>query len=323
MDRVQSKAARLRRLEHLLYNSPAGMRVVDLAERCGVDRRTIYRDLGALEDMGVPVWENDGRYGLERESYLSTVRVNLNEAVALYFAARLLSHHSDEHNPHVVSALDKLAAGLPDVTISTHLARVAEVIQLRHLRSDYIRTLEIITRAWADRRRVLMRYRAASGDITEREVCPYFLEVSRSEPASYMIAYDALRDALRTFKLERIVDAEMLEETYIIPDSFDPYTHLASAWGVVDDAEVEVRLRFSPAVASRVKESTWHHSQRVRDLPDGGCEITMQVGGTREMRSWVLGWGAEVEVLAPEHLRRELREHAERMLVMYAESRSA
>ncbi|HEU5090815.1 MAG TPA: WYL domain-containing protein, partial [Roseiflexaceae bacterium] len=184
---------------------------------------------------------------------------------------------------------------------------------------DYIRTLEIITRAWADRRRVLMRYRAASGDITEREVCPYFLEVSRSEPASYMIAYDALRDALRTFKLERIVEAEMLDESYAIPESFDPYTHLASAWGVVDDAEVEVRLRFSPAVASRVKESTWHHSQRVADLPDGGCEITMQVGGTREMRSWVLGWGAEVEVLAPEHLRRELREHAERMLAMYAE----
>jgi proteasome accessory factor B len=317
MDRIQSKATRLQRLEHLLYNSPLGLRVPDLAERCGVDRRTIYRDLGALEEMGVPLWQDAGRYGINRERYLSTVRLNLNEAIALYFAARLLSHHSDEHNPHVVGALQKLAAGLPDRTISEHLSRVADVIRQRNLRSDYIRVLETITRAWADRRRVRIRYRAANGDATEREICPYFLEVSRSEPASYVIGYDDLRGALRTFKLERIIAAEMLDQHYTIPDSFDPYAHLASAWGVMDEAEVEVRLRFSPAAAGRVKESIWHHSQRVIDLADGGCELIMRVGGTREMRSWVLGWGAEVEVLAPSSLRDEIREHARRMLECY------
>ena len=105
MDRIQSKAARLQRIEHRLYNAPRGLRVAELAEYCGVDRRTIYRDLQALEEMGAPIWESEGRYGIDRESYLSTIRLNLNEAVALFFAARLLAHHSDEHNPNVVSAL--------------------------------------------------------------------------------------------------------------------------------------------------------------------------------------------------------------------------
>jgi proteasome accessory factor B len=317
VERIQSKAARLSRIEHVLYNAPLGLRVNDLAERCGVDRRTIYRDLDALEEMGVPVWQNNGRYGINRERYLSTVRLNLNEAIALYFATRLLSHHSDEHNPHIVSALQKLAAGLPDETISAHIAHVADLIRARTLRTDYIRVLETITRAWADRRRVIIRYRAASGDVTEREICPYFLEVSRSEPASYVIGYDALRGALRTFKLERIVGAEALNENYTIPESYDPYTHLASAWGVVDDAEVVVRLRFSAVVSSRVKESIWHHSQQVVDLPDGECELIMRVGGTREMRSWVLGWGAEVEVIEPIALRAEVQDHARRMLERY------
>jgi predicted DNA-binding transcriptional regulator YafY len=317
VDRIQSKAARLSRLERLLYNAPQGLRVIELAERCGVDRRTVYRDLAALEEMGVPVWEDVGRYGINRERYLSTVRLNLNEAIALYFAARLLSHHSDEHNPHVVSVLQKLAAGLPDGTISSHLSQVAELIRARTLRSDYIRVLEVITRAWADRRKVQIRYRAASGDTTERVICPYFLEVARSEPAAYIIGQDDLRGALRTFKFERITDAQVLDETYIIPDSFDPYVHLASAWGVMDEAEVEVRLRFSASVATRVKESIWHHSQQVRDLPNGDCELTMRVGGTREMRAWVLGWGAEVEVLAPDALRVDVSEHARRMLQIY------
>ena len=318
VDRIQSKAARLRRIEHRLYNAPRGLRVTELAEYCGVDRRTIYRDLEALEEMGVPVWEDAGRYGIDRESYLSTIRLNLNEAVALFFAARLLAHHSDEHNPNVVSALSKLAAGLPDTTISSHMARVAEIIRARPLRSDYVRVLDTITRAWADRHKVAIRYRAASGDLTERVICPYFLEVSRSEPASYVIAHDDLRGALRTFKIERVADAEILGETYTIPDDYDPYEHLASAWGVIDEVEVEVRLRFSPAVAPRVRESVWHHSQRLADTPGGGCELTMRVGGIKEIRSWVLGWGADVEVLAPDSLRDEVIDHVRGMVAMYA-----
>jgi proteasome accessory factor B len=319
VDRIQSKAARLRRIEHRLYNTPHGLRAVQLAEYCGVDRRTVYRDLASLEEMGVPVWEEGGRYGIDRESYLSTIRLNLNEAVALFFAARLLAHHSDEHNPHVVSALSKLAAGLPDTTISSHIARAADVIRAKQLRADYVRVLEAITRAWADRRQLRIQYRAASGALTERVICPYFLEVSRSEPASYVIAHDALRGALRTFKLERVVAAEILADSYIIPDDFDPYTHLAAAWGVMDEVEVEIRLRFSPAATSRVKESVWHHSQRIVDTAEGGCELTMQVGGIREVRIWVLGWGADVEVLAPAALRDEVQAHAARMIEIYGD----
>jgi proteasome accessory factor B len=317
MDRIQSKTARLRRIEHRLYNAPEGVRVIELAEYCGVDRRTIYRDLMTLHEMGVPVWELDGRYGIDRQSYLSTVRLNLNEAIALYFAARLLAHHSDEHNPHVVGALDKLSSSLPDPTISSHISRAADVIRARPLRTTYVRVLEVLTRAWADRRKIQITYRAPGGIVTERVICPYFLEVSRSEPSSYVIAFDDLRGALRTFKIERITNADLLEGTYEIPEDFDPYTYLSASWSVMDEAEVEIRLRFSPAVSDRVRESVWHHSQRLTDTPDGGCELTMQVGGIREVRSWVLGWGADVEVLAPPTLRDEVIDHARRIAARY------
>lgn len=316
-DRIQSKAARLRRIEHRLYNAPHGLRVMELSEYCGVDRRTIYRDLMALDEMGVPIWEQSGRYGIDRESYLSTVRLNLNEAIALFFASRLLAHHSDEHNPHVVSALSKLASSLPDATISSHIARAADAIRTRPLRGNYVRVIEVLTRAWADRRQVEIRYQAPTGDETERVIQPYFLEVARREPGAYVIGYDNLRGALRTFKIERIVDAELQPDTYIIPDDFDPYEHLASAWSVMTEAEVEVRLRFSPAVTHRVKENMWHPSQDIVDTPNGGCEMTMLVSGTREVRNWILGWGGDVEVLDPSALREEVRDHARRMLQLY------
>jgi predicted DNA-binding transcriptional regulator YafY len=316
-DRVRSKAARLRRIEQRLYNSPQGVRATDLAAECGVDRRTIYRDLYALEEMGIPVWEEKGRFGINREDYLSTVRLNLNEAVALFFAARLLTHHSDEHNPYIVAALDKLAASLPDGTISAHMSRLAELVRARPLRSGYVQVVEVLTRAWADRRLVRLQYRAHTRELTERVIAPYFMEVSRSTPAAYVIAHDQLRNSLRTFKIERIEQAELLETTYTIPENFDPYKYLAPAWGVMDEAEVEVHLRFSAAAAGRVRESVWHHSQQLLERNDGGCDLLITVGGTREICPWVLGWGAEVEVLAPATLREEVSSHGRRMAAMY------
>lgn len=316
--RTQSKAARLRRIEHKLYNTPQGLGAVELARYCGVDRRTIYRDIEALDAMGVPVWQLDGKFGIEREGYQSTVRLNLNETVALYFAARLLAHHSDENNPHVVGALDKIAASLPDATLSEHMSRAADVIRAKPMRSNYVQTIETLTRAWADRRVVSIQYWAADrAQPQQRVIEPYFLEVSRFEPASYVLAHDRLRNALRTFKVERIQRAELLQEHYTIPDDFDPYAWLQSSWGIMAEEEVEVRLRFSPHVARRVQETIWHHSQRLDATPDGGCVLTMCVGGIREIRNWVLSWGADVEVLAPVELRSQIAAEGARMAGLY------
>lgn len=318
-DRIRSKAARLRLIEHRLYNAAGGLRVSDLARDCGVARRTIYRDLESLQIMGVPIWEGEGRFGINRSTYLSTVRLNLNEAVSIFFAARLLAHHSDEHNPHIVSALDKLAAGLPASTVAAHIARVADLVRERPVRSAYIQTLEALTQAWAERRMVRLRYRPLGREVAERDVAPYFIEVSRSAPAAYVIGFDRLRGAIRTFKLERVERAELLSERYEIPTTFDPYDFLARAWGVMDEGEVAaVRLRFNATAAARVRESMWHHSQRIREHADGGCELEMTIGSVREITPWVLGWGADVEVLAPDELRAEVASHGERMASLYA-----
>ncbi|NJN15258.1 MAG: transcriptional regulator [Oscillochloris sp.] len=316
-DRIKSKAARLRRIEHRLYNAPQGVRAIDLARDCGVARRTIYRDLQALEEMGVPVWEDQGRFGIDRAAYLSTVRLNLNETIAIYFAARLLAHHSDEHNPHIVAALDKLAAGLPDHAIAEHIARVADLVRSRPLRADYVVVLETITRAWADQRALRLRYRAPNREAIEREIEPYFVEVSRSGPGAYVIGYDRLRSAIRTFKIERVEWAEALDERFSLPHDFDPYAFLINAWGVMDDTAVDVWLRFSAEAAPRVRESVWHHSQRISEHDDGGCDLYLTIGGIREILPWVLGWGAEVEVLEPAELRAETATHGLRMAALY------
>lgn len=318
MTRMLSRSERLRAIERMLLVAPEGLRAQEIAERCGVDRRTVYRDLDLLSVSGVPLWQEEGRFGIERERYLTTVRLNFNEAVALYMAARLLARHSDEHNPHVVTALDKLAIALPD-PIGTHIARTAAYVRNRPVNDRYIQVLEAVTLAWSLRRKVRLWYRSPrSGQVHPRDFATYFIEPSGIGYACYAIGMDDWSGEMRTFKLERLERAQMLDQTYEIPDDFDPNRYLETSWGIMHGEEqVEVVLQFSPAVASRVKESVWHPSQEIDDLEDGGCLFTVRVSEPKEMQPWIRSWGAEVEVIAPPALRQVIAEEAARTAALY------
>lgn len=335
-DRTINRAARLEKIQQLLYHAPEGLSVAALAARCAVHRTTMYRDIETLStEMEAPVWEHAGRFGIDRTRYLTPVRLNLHEALALYIAARLLAHHSDEQNPHVVSALEKLATATP-LPMQEHIARAAALVRQRTVGGRYVSILEILARAWAERRRVHIWYRSAASEVRafqgenapvqrkdarDREFEPYFIEPSAIGYACYCIGFDHLHGCLRTFKIERIERAQLLAETYEIPADFDPYPYLSKSWGIMGgDEDQEVKLRFTPAVAYRVKESVWHPSQAIEDLPDGGCLFTVHIAHPLEMKWWIRSWGPEVEVLAPEGLREEMRGEVERMRDMYQES---
>ena len=304
MDRDETRAERLKMLENLLFQSSRGLTAREIAERFGYHRTTAYRDLRSLERSGVPIWEEDHHFGVVKDRYITSVRVNLHESLALYLSARLLSAHSDKHNPHVVSALEKLASALPE-SIGQHITRTAEATHNRKPHREYIRVLETFTRAWSERKQVRLTYYNPQTDETTRRIFdPYFVEPSPVGYACYVIGFDHLRRDIREFKIERVQQVQILDSSYQIRDNFDPYDYLTQAWGVMGgDERIVVKLRFSPNVAYRVRESDWPCVDTIDDLPDGGCLMTLTVSHTLEMKPWIRGWGADCEVIEPEDLR--------------------
>ncbi|MCG8351758.1 MAG: WYL domain-containing protein [Chloroflexales bacterium] len=323
MSHADSRYERLDAIERRLAQRPEGWTTGELAQEFAVDPSTIFRDLVMLQSRGTGLNKKGRRYVLDHRRSLHSVKLSNDEMLALYLAARLISRHSDEHNPHVVRALEKLADALAAKSplIAHHVARAADAVRLRRVRREYVEALEVLTQGWAEGRKVRLRYRSYTKDeTTERIFAPYFIEPSGIGYACYVIGFDDLRQELRTLKVERVAEARLTDEWFSVPSNFDPLQLLASAWGVIWRAagEIEVTLRFAPSVVRRVKESVWHPSQRLEDLPDGSCLFTVRVGSTLEFKPWVRQWGAAVTVVGPPEFRAEIADEIVEMARNYS-----
>ncbi|CAG1014433.1 hypothetical protein ANRL4_05211 [Anaerolineae bacterium] len=312
-NRAESRAARLHRVEEILYNAPpAGLAMKDIAKRCGVDRSTIWKDIRALLANGVPIWDDSGHYSILRERYITSVRLNVHEATALFLAARLLTRYSDTNHPHVARAIEKLAAAMPKDMMQTHIRLAAGVVRTRRDHPDLTRVLERLTEAWAERKRIRLWQKSKEADPAQARLFdPYFIEPSGVGYSLYVIGWDHFRNDLRTFKIDRLARVEVTSERFTPREDFDPYRYLHNAWGINwgSGEEIEVRLQFPPGrVADRVRESEWHYSQKLENLQDGGCVLSVKVGSTLEMKPFIRQWGADCVVLSPEVLRREIAE---------------
>mgnify|MGYP003806846179 CR=1 FL=1 len=304
MTRLVTRTARLREIESLLLLAVDGLTAIELADNLEVDRRTVYRDVDFLCEQGVPVWQENGRFGINRTRYLANIRLSFQEAIALVLAGLLLSRTIDDRNPHVTAALRKLASTLPN-PLSSHLQRAADRVQQRE-DSPQAAVLEAIAEGWGTGQQVKIGYRSPrSGVLRQRIISPYALEPTPS--GIYVIGHDSWSDEIRTFKLDRLESAAVLKKKFTIPADFDLEARLASGWRIMAGDEVnEVVLRFAPEVNAQVRERQWHPSQTLENTADGGCLLRVQVAEPLEMKPWIRSWGAQVEVLAPGWLRAEI-----------------
>ncbi|MCA9873560.1 MAG: transcriptional regulator [Anaerolineales bacterium] len=315
MARLATRTARLREIESLLLLAADGLTAIELAESLEVDRRTVYRDVDFLCEQGVPVWQENGRFGINRSRYLANVRLSFQEAIALVLAGLLLSRTVDDRNPHVTAALRKLASTLPR-PLSEHLERAADRVQQRE-ESAQVAVLEAIAEGWGTGQQVKIGYRSPrSGVLRQRIISPYALEPTPS--GIYIIGHDSWSDDIRTFKLDRLESAVVLKKRFTIPEDFDLEARLASGWRIMAGDEVnEVSLRFAAEVNTQVRERQWHPSQTLESTPDGGCILCVRVAEPLEMKPWIRSWGAQVEVLAPGWLRAEIAAEMRQAAVQY------
>ena len=316
------KTSRISRVVQLLTTLQSGesYAVGDLAKMFGTSRRTVFRDLKELQTVGVPYHYNakTGSYAIDPEFFLPPIDLNLQEALGLL----LLVHKASNQiqlpfkNSALLATL-KIENNLP-VKIRQYCNTTLQNISIRADPQASInlldKTFAQLQQAIAKKMKVSMQYHSFfEGQIIDVELCPYHLMYNRR--AWYVLGFSNLHKSVRMFKLNRIRELKSTEKCFVGSESFDLYDFFGRAWSMIPEGKIyNIKLRFLPMVANNVAEVQWHSTQKVTHNRDGSATIEFRVDGLREIAWWILGYGDQVQVLAPKALRNKVLETAKNMI---------
>lgn len=319
--RDANRAVRLSQIQHFLHKNPQGLTSRELSGLCNATVRTIQRDLLILQsDLHIPIIDKgDDRYGILKEYVLPPLTFSLYEALILFLAARLMVRQTDSRNPYTQSAISKIISLMPK-PLAAQLNQSVKFLGQKPLDTNELEIFEKVSRAWVTQKRLRIIYNSMHRRQTEEwYVDPYFIEMTGVGYSIYLIGNGESGEkmGIQTFKLNRIQQAEILDQDFEISHEIKMDELLSSAWGVMWGENIQVKLKFSSAVTLRVKETFWHPSQVIEDSREGGCLMTVKVGSTLEMTPWIRGWGADVEVLEPKELREQFKGWVKKLGEMY------
>lgn len=221
---------------------------VELAERLGVDPRTVRRYATKLQELGIPVEAERGRYGgyrLRPGYKLPPLMLTDDEATAVVLglvAARQFGLETSA--PGIAGALGKIRRVLPTALRDRTRALEESLGFTRAAQTTAApATAIVLTLAEAVRlrRRVRARYRSWRGEEAERELDPYGLVFHAGR--WYLAGHDHGRGEVRTFRVDRVLAAELRPESAPVPVGFDAVEYVARSLARVPWAwEVEVLL---------------------------------------------------------------------------------
>jgi predicted DNA-binding transcriptional regulator YafY len=282
------------------------VRAEDMAGHFSVSVRTIYRDIAALGEAGVPIAGEAGvGYSLVKGYHLPPVMLTGDEAAALFVGGEMVRRFTDASlSAATDAALDKLRAVLPRDR-QEHVERLARQTVVVG-RPGSVKTdpaaqpwLLAVQRGVAQRRVLRLAYRGAGrAEETARDVEP--LGVVFYGGAWYLVAWCRLRRDYRHFRTDRMVRLEMLPETIPARPDFSLKKHLDEQ---TDRAEtLPARVWLAARVQERARSESYATLVEEKRI-DGGAEFSLYTFSLEWLARWLLSFGREAEALEPAELR--------------------
>jgi predicted DNA-binding transcriptional regulator YafY len=292
------------------------VRAEDMAAHFEVSVRTIYRDIAALGEAGVPIAGEAGvGYSLVRSYHLPPVMLTADEATALFVGAEMVRQFTDASlSVPMNSALDKLRAVLPRERQEhvEQLARRTVVMGRRNHESADPSSqpwLLAVQHGVAQRRVLRLTYRGREREETARDVEP--LGVVCYGGTWNLVAWCRLRADVRHFRVDRIRTLEMLAEPFPTRADFSLTRHLEEC--EARSAMLPVRVWFADAAQERARRESYATlvPEQVRD---GGREFSFTTWSLEWLARWLLSFAGEAEALEPAALRDLVNDGVEKIV---------
>lgn len=300
----------------------------ELADPC--HERTLRRDLDALGLSGFPVYsdrENGKSYWKLNESYRKfPVPLTATELYALQCGLKLMTplegtfiseslrglyqkvnaNLNPENRKYLTLLQQSLHIGIPPYKIyKTHRLLIEQIRQ-----------------AIEKGKTVDMTYRPLrTSRPGKKKINPYRLWYYNG--TLYLIGYSHERKEIRTYSVDRVGTIKITDKSFQMPLYFSIEDYFRDAFGVFRGKPEPVELVFEPSASIWVREKIWHSSQKFTMLRGQKIRMNLDVAVTPELIQWVLGFGAQVEVIQPASLRRAIENESWKLLEKYQKIKSS
>lgn len=293
-------------------------RAEDLAAIFETSVRTIYRDMHALSESGVPVIGSPGQgYSLVEGYFLPPISFKAEEVVTLLLGLDFVDQLFDEGYQLYADSARKKLEGILTENVREEANQIRSGVKLdTSIRSNKNQTGIMLTLRAAvnEKKQVRFTYTKYDANLHESEQTvrvtdPYGLLFRNG--TWMVIAYCHLRKEIRHFALKRMTSVELLNQTFQVPPDFELQTYAPA-----DQRDVVVKLHFETNLAARILEYDYYYADSAEETPDG-LLLTLRVHRPEEILQWVMSWGSGVTVLEPESLQEKIKMEAEKIAKRY------
>lgn len=299
----------------------------ELADEFEVTKRTVYRDLKALEDSGYPIFSEviDGpTYWKLDPSFknVPSITFTQNELMALYFSRKLFREGSP-----LKQDLESAYKKIESVLSAKHLAKLERIEEMFLPLAKMTRKVNLsqeifepIKQALLFQNPLKLEYRPRkSNNSFPFEVHPYSLLLYQGE--LYLLCYAPDKNGLRYFALDGIKKVERMMDRFEISESFSLEEFIKVPFGIFHGKPISVKVVFDSELSDYIKRRTWHPSQRIKELRDGRIVLSFTASGENEIKAWILSFGPKAKVLLPKSFRQEIEADLSKTLAHYNKTR--
>lgn len=287
---------------------------------CGI--RQLYRSLDHLAKV-FPLVKEGPRWRIDGDT-LRAEPIQPSQALALLVVEDLLKPLASHEIVEVVRALRTsiLARLKPEGRVWVdELRRTLALTLQAPIRGVDPKLLETLGEACIQEQCLFIAYAAPNKRAEGRIVEPHLVWSSGGK--AYLVAYCRKAAGFRTFAVQRIRKAELLDQVFDRRADFDEREFVQRGFGVLHGPVHDVTVHFASSVAYLARERLWHPSQRIVELPDGSCDLHLRAAGLPEIAAWIASFGGKVRAVHPPELREAVREVHRSGLAAHAAPKTA
>lgn len=307
----------------LLLQSRRVITAEEIAAHFEISVRTVYRDIGALGEAGVPIVAEAGiGYSLAKGYHMPPVMFTEDEAAALVMGVEVTEQVADDSlRRSIGGALLKIRSVLP-ADRRDYIARLEKAVNVHFggvktssTGCDLMPMQEAVVR----RRCVALRYNAGRrGELSERVVEPLAMVFYARQ--WHLIAWCRLRRDLRDFRLDRVEGWKVLAETFDGHESFSVEKFLSRE--TADGVEmISATIKVDRDVLERFRAQAPCSPLQEETLENGRVRIGVLVHALEYLVGWLLSFGTTIEVESPPELARQVREAALAVAAQYPDQK--